>query len=139
MNKEQCYGIIPLKKIEGKWHVLLLLHAKGSYWGFPKGHQEIGESEKEAAIRELNEETSLQIKEWMPPIPLQESYELIREGRPISKTVTYFMAEVEGALSIDHEEILGAKWAQILKADREITYPESKVIMKKVAYQLEDL
>lgn len=139
MIKEHCYGIVPLKRIEGKWHVLLLLHAKGSFWGFPKGHKEAGESDKKAAIRELEEETSLKLKNWILSTPLEEYYEFTRDDHPVLKTVTYFIAEVEGSLVIDRLEILGAKWVSVLEAEIEVTYPESKAIMKKVANQLKVL
>ena len=47
--QEQVYGIIPLRKHKGHWQVLLVLHIKGNYWGFPKGHHDPGETPKETA------------------------------------------------------------------------------------------
>ncbi len=51
-RREHSYGIIPLKKKEGVWNVLLVqLHA--GHWGFPKGHPNNHETTLDTAQREL--------------------------------------------------------------------------------------
>jgi len=50
-------GVVILRCIEGEWHYLLLRAYQ--YWDFPKGLVEDGESEFEAALREVEEETTL--------------------------------------------------------------------------------
>jgi 8-oxo-dGTP pyrophosphatase MutT (NUDIX family) len=40
---------------------LLVFGKKSSKWGFPKGHQELGETEEDTAIREFYEETGIKI------------------------------------------------------------------------------
>jgi 8-oxo-dGTP pyrophosphatase MutT (NUDIX family) len=52
-------GVIFYDNVEKKY--LLVFGNKSEKWGFPKGHQEIGESEEETAIRELYEETGIHI------------------------------------------------------------------------------
>jgi len=42
--------------------VLLLYRGKQKDWGFPKGHVEMGETGQEATIREIKEETGLDIR-----------------------------------------------------------------------------
>lgn len=54
-------GIIFFNTEENKY--LLVLGKKSGKWGFPKGHQESKETEKETAIRELYEETGISIQE----------------------------------------------------------------------------
>ena len=41
---------------------VLLIQSKGNFWGFPKGSLELGEKVKECALRELKEETGIQLK-----------------------------------------------------------------------------
>ncbi len=48
----------------------------------------------------------------------------------------YFVAEVEGILQIDGEEIVEAKWVAIHNAEQYITFSESQGIMKQVISQL---
>jgi len=43
--------------------VLLVYGRKSQKWGFPKGHMEYGETEKETALRELKEETGITLRQ----------------------------------------------------------------------------
>ena len=56
-KKEKSCGCIIIEKDK----VLLIQHIKG-HWGFPKGHVEVGETERETAIREAKEETNLDVE-----------------------------------------------------------------------------
>lgn len=40
---------------------VLLVQSRGNFWGFPKGTMEIDEKVKECALRELKEETGIQL------------------------------------------------------------------------------
>jgi 8-oxo-dGTP pyrophosphatase MutT (NUDIX family) len=42
---------------------VLIVQSKGKLWGLPKGTLQYGETERECAIREVNEETGLQIND----------------------------------------------------------------------------
>ena len=57
LEKEKSCGCIIIEN--GK--VLLIQQTKG-HWGFPKGHVEAFETESETAIREVKEETNLDVK-----------------------------------------------------------------------------
>lgn len=50
-------GVVILRCIDGEWHYLLLRAYQ--YWDFPKGLVEPGEDEFAAALREVEEETTL--------------------------------------------------------------------------------
>ena len=54
-------GTIILDPSEEK--VLLILDNRSKMWGFPKGHVELGENEKQAAVRETFEETGIILSE----------------------------------------------------------------------------
>ena len=63
------------------------------YCGFPKGHMEPGESEKDTAIRETKEETGLDV-ELIDGFRQTDEHFLAREGRPNDKKINvYFLAE----------------------------------------------
>ena len=55
---EQSAGGVVVRFFEGRPHVLLIRDPYGR-WGLPKGHLEEGEGSKEAALREVEEETGL--------------------------------------------------------------------------------
>ena len=54
-------GFVAYKRIENINHYLIIQSLNGDV-GFPKGHMESGESELETAIRELKEETGVDVK-----------------------------------------------------------------------------
>lgn len=56
MKKEKSCGAVVFKENQ----VLLIKHVLG-HIDFPKGHMEAGENEKETAIREVKEETNIDI------------------------------------------------------------------------------
>jgi bis(5'-nucleosidyl)-tetraphosphatase len=124
--KEYSFGIIPFKKRENEWHVFLVQHGRAKYWGFPKGHAEQGESPKESAIRELFEETHLKVLRFISDTPVEEHYNYTLHGQFIDKTVYLFIAEVEGEVHLQAEEIGDGRWFSIENAIQKLTYDIDK-------------
>jgi 8-oxo-dGTP pyrophosphatase MutT (NUDIX family) len=58
-TEAKSYGIIPVFKNEGSFHILLVKNSKGGHWGFPKGTPEKNEESIDTARRELFEETGI--------------------------------------------------------------------------------
>ena len=83
-------------------------------WEFPKGGVESGESTKQAAAREFQEETSLSDWSFREGFERTLSYTYIRRGRKVIKTVTYFLVEVRDpdklACSAEHVEDPNGQW-----------------------------
>ena len=84
---------------------------------FPKGHQEMGESLVETAVREIKEETGLEGLRYIAPVG-RTLFRFRREGTTIEKTVYFFLFEAPP----EAKEVLtgeGAIWeAQWVKADK---------------------
>lgn len=131
MKDVSCYGIIPLKRVDGEWQVLLIKHKKGNYWAFPKGHGEAGENSHQSASRELHEETGLGIVRYLSDQEVTEHYNFVVRGEQIHKTVTYYVAEVSGSLQLQKEEILDAKWVPLVAAEHEISFKEGKNLCRR--------
>src|SRR5437899_3166613 len=71
---------------------LLLQYASG-YWDLPKGKLEAEETELQAAMREVKEETSLTLS---PKEHFKQKINYFfkdRDGKLVHKTVTYYCAE----------------------------------------------
>jgi 8-oxo-dGTP pyrophosphatase MutT (NUDIX family) len=71
-------------------------------WCIPKGHIEDGETNEQAAIREVFEETGLvvEITSYLGKV----SYQFIQSGARVSKTVhVYLMKQLSGELSLEHD------------------------------------
>lgn len=137
MIQDHSYGIIPLQKQGGNWMVLLIQHSSAGYWGFPKGHPDNEELPIEAAIRELKEETNLDVIAFFSEAMLEEHYHFTLHGKHINKTVGYFVAEVGGDLTLQQIEISGAKWVEIDDAFNQLTYDNDKAILKQAKSILE--
>jgi bis(5'-nucleosidyl)-tetraphosphatase len=128
---ERSYGIVPLSKQENEWKIFLVQHEKAKYWGFPKGHAEQGEAPREAATRELLEETQLKIVRFLSEGSLEEHYHYTLRGQLISKTVCLFIAEVEGDPKLQEEEISDGRWFSLQDAVSALTYPTDKSVCRE--------
>ena len=126
----ESFGIVPFLKENGVWKVLLILHLKGSHWGFPKGKANGQETALESAARELKAETGLDVVEVLRENPLIEQYQFRRKKQIVIKTVQYFPARVEGELKIQAEEIRDAKWMTIPEAMQQLTFKEARNILE---------
>lgn len=104
----------------------LLLHYPSGHWEFPKGKLEEGETQEQAAIRELKEETGLEVS--LKP----DFHETITyffkgfDGQPIAKTVYFFIGEVMSKqITLSHEH-QGYAWLLYDDALKRLTYDNAK-------------
>ena len=95
MPIETCCGAVVINRENGEMRYLLIANPSG-IWGFPKGHMEAGETERETALREIKEETGLDVQ-FLGNFRAADEHALLREGRPdVTKQITYFLAEYMG-------------------------------------------
>ena len=100
--QERSAGVIPFRRLEGQGILYLVLHSATvrnprAKWEFPKGGMEHGESTRDTATREFQEETGLFDWSFREGFERNLSYTYIRRGRKVIKTVTYYLAEVHNA------------------------------------------
>jgi len=89
-------------------HFLLLDY--GRYWDFPKGHVEKGEDDLSAAVRELAEETGVDVVEPVEGFKQEMTY-FFRDKRKglIRKTVVLFLGQTDASdVTVSHEHVGGA-------------------------------
>ena len=127
INAKSC-GCIIIN--DGK--VLLIQQRKGS-WGFPKGHVEFNETEKQTAIREVKEETNLDVKILKNKRYIEKYY----SGKGRIKQVVYFIAKQTGGFEKKQDsEIKAMRWLEFDDAIRKITYYNTKNLFQKVLKDL---
>ena len=104
-----------------------------SFWGFPKGHMEEGETPKDAAKREVSEETGF-VVELSDEKPLAESrYEILVNKEKVKKTVWFFKMNVVKAFDREpDDEIEEVALVDYETAINLLTHPEDKKILKYV-------
>lgn len=97
-------------------HVLLQKRTDVGLWGLPSGHIEIGETVTEAAIREVKEETNLDVEikkligVYSDPVSQVFSYP---NGKIVQFITTCFLAEITGGeLTCNSSESIEIKFFQ---------------------------
>lgn len=107
--------------------VLLVKHNQG-HISFPKGHEECGETEQETALREVKEETGLDIV-------LENDFREVITYSPrenVIKDVVFFIGKYKGGKIVKQEsEIADIKWIKFSQASLMITYKEDKEVFTK--------
>ncbi len=130
MKELYSAGIIVYAKQDSRIEYLLLHYPVG-HWGFPKGKIEKGETNQEAALRELYEETGLHA-ELKPGFEEQFSYFLHDlDGNRVHKTVYFFVGETEiQDISLSHEH-QDYDWLPFNVALKQLTYDNAKEVLRK--------
>jgi len=124
MNYEKSCGAIVFHKNK----VLVVKHNAG-HISFPKGHVEKNESEIETAIREVKEETNIDIEiisDLRFPTFYQPKENTIKE-------VIFFVAKAINIDTIAQEtEIESIEWLDINKVGQMLTHEDTKQLWKEV-------
>ncbi len=131
MIEEKSCGAVILRKNEDRfdYDVLLVKHTLG-HWGFPKGHMEADETERETALREVKEETGY-------TVALENDYRGISSYLPkpgTHKTVVYFAGiAVDGEADCSEDDsIEKVEWFPYTEAQAYLAYPSDVVVLRDV-------
>ena len=127
LYEKSCGGII-FYKTKQNTKILLVKNNNGRYWSFPKGHIEDGETEQETAIREIKEETGLDVT-------IVKNFREISEYCPfgkIRKRVVFFLARAfTDNVKIQEEEIDSYIWVDLQQARKLCSYDNDLRIIEK--------
>ncbi|MGN0477574.1 MAG: bis(5'-nucleosyl)-tetraphosphatase [Ruminococcus sp.] len=127
LYEKSCGALIFYRNKQGV-RVLLVKNHNGRYWSFPKGHMELNETEKETAIREIKEETNLDVK-------IIDGFREVSDYCPfgnIKKRVVFFLAQAFTDDVIDQpEEIDSHIWVDIQQARKNCTYENDLRVIDK--------
>ncbi|HBA45632.1 MAG: NUDIX hydrolase [Candidatus Nomurabacteria bacterium GW2011_GWF2_40_31] len=132
-KKEQSFGVIPVFK-ENNNFLFCLIHEAEGHWGFPKGHQDAGESEEETAKRELQEETGIN-NVILDKKSFIEKYSFERASIQYNKSAKYFIGFVSSITATTPEnfkkEILELRWVNYNEAKQLLTFPEAREVLNQ--------
>lgn len=130
MIYERSAGIVIYRQLEGG-REYLLLHYPGGHFDFAKGHIEKDESEREAAFRELKEETGIEKIVWIEGYREKIHYMYRRGPELMSKDVIFFLARTRQKKIIISHEHQGAIWLPYKEALEKLTFKTAKDLLKK--------
>ena len=114
--KEYSAGALIFRKKDQASEFLLIYSNRNKEWGFPKGHIDDGETEKEAALREIKEETGIRDLRFIDGFREELVYTGISnressKGSVIEKSTVYFLCETKSKdITVDADEITDFKW-----------------------------
>ena len=127
MIKEKSCGAVVYKKEEEKIY-FLIEEMKAGHYSIPKGHVENNETEIETALREIKEETNLEVN-------LDSNFREVVSYSPYEgciKDVVFFVAK---AKTFDMKEqlieVTSLKWLEPVDAINILTFDSDKEVLKK--------
>lgn len=110
-------GLVRRRRQDGVEEILVVHRPTYDDWSFPKGKLEAGESEEDAAVREVEEETGLLCR-----LERELATTRYRDARRRPKTVRYWvMTPIAGELGAANE-IDDARFVPIAEARSLLTY-----------------
>ena len=125
---EKSCGAIVYRKSHGNTEILLIKHVNSWHWSFPKGHVEGEETEIETALREIKEETGIDVI-IDPSFRETVSYSPRKDTQ---KVVVYFIGKAKNFEFVpQEEEIAQVRWVDIGHATSILTYENDKTIVNK--------
>ncbi len=135
MSYEKSCGAIVFRKYHGNTELLLIKHSAGGNWSFPKGHMELGETEQQTALREVKEETHIDVE-------LDPSFREVvtfSPKRDVKKDVIYFLGRAKNFDYIPRQgEIAQIKWVEINLSHSFLNYDNDKQLVNKAKPIIKD-
>ena len=107
---------------------ILLVKMHNGNWGFPKGHIENNETKEETAVREVHEETNVNIK-IIPNFEREIKY--IPNEKTIKKVTIFAGITQDEDVKIDTFEIEAFQWCTYEEALKLVTYKLQKDVLEK--------
>ena len=125
MKKVKSCGCIVIENNK----VLLIQQKKGN-WGFPKGRVEKNESECETAIREVKEETNIDVIIEDKNKKYIDTY--YSKKNEFKEVVLFLGKRIGGEIKPQENEIKNVEWVDLLEAINRITMKSTKELYQKV-------
>jgi 8-oxo-(d)GTP phosphatase len=120
-------GVVRRRVADGGSEVVLVHRPAYDDWSFPKGKLEDGETEADAAVREVEEEAGLRstLGRELGTVSYVDN-----RGRP--KTVRYWEIVVDDdALPVAGHEIDEARWVRVEEAEQLLSYPHDRDVLSR--------
>mgnify|MGYP006275022685 FL=1 len=126
-TRKAC-GAVVFRKRFGRVRYLLIHQVDGNFWGFPKGHVNKGESERETAFREVLEESGLRVR--FKRGFCERTHYLTQSSR--KKEVVFFLSQVHGqSVHVDGSEVDDYRWVSFDEARDLLPYENLKIVLEK--------
>ena len=126
--KEKSCGAIVYKKEDNELKFLLVKQGNGHY-SFPKGHMEPGETEEETALREIKEESNIDV-DLDTNFRCEISY-LMKEKNVIKEAVYFVATPLSNDLKNQEGEIEECVWCTYEEVLNKLSFNNIKEVFEK--------
>ena len=127
---------------ENGLEVLLCGRSSDGLWALPKGTPEKGETIEETAMREVREETGVEVEQTAVVGEIKYWFSRPQEGVRYYKTVYHYLFRpVGGDPSLHDHEFDDVRWFPVQQAEKLLTYQNEARILRQaldVAHKLEE-
>ena len=137
MTVEHSCGAVVFTVVGGERRYVIIRSREGIS-GFPKGHIEAGESERECALREICEDTGLKVT-LLEGFRTETSHPFKKHGEERIKHVVFFLAEYEGQEPRAQEsEVAAVSLLSYEEALTALQYEDARAVLREAhAYRFE--
>ena len=133
--EKSCGAVVWRRGNDNKLYILMIRHRHGGNRSFPKGHMERGETEYMTAVREVYEETAVQIR-------INSDFRETVHYSPmpgVEKEVVYFLTETTQVDIKPREgEIAKVEWVPIEEVERSLTHENDKIIFRAAVQKMRE-
>ncbi len=148
--REISAGAVLFRVLQNDVRQFLLLQYRAGHWEFPRGHMEAGETEHDAALREIREETGLVDVRIVPDIRTTMQFSYVARGEEyrkrkndnacavVWKRVIFLAAEVapDAMVQLSHEHS-DYMWADYAHAMDTLTFRNARGVLSNIVRDLE--
>ena len=122
-------GVVHRRDPDGNWLLLLVHRPRYDDWSLPKGKADDGESPKQTALREVEEETGLRCRLGSPAGETR-----YRDAKGRSKLVRYWLMEPTTSTFefSANDEVDQVQWCSRTEADRLLSYDHDRELLRKL-------
>ena len=137
VEKHVSAGGVVYKDEDGQVKLAICGRNSPKLWALPKGTPKPGESIEQTAVREVSEETGLEV-EILRPVG-SVNYWFKADGNRINKTVHFFLMSLKGGSTDLHDaEFDWVEWFSAEETLRRLSYKSEVQIVQKALESIED-
>jgi 8-oxo-dGTP diphosphatase len=140
-DKQHSAGGVLWRPAAGGVEICLIATKNRTRWQLPKGHVDAGESEAQAAGREVREETGCagEVGEDLGEISFWFFIGAGEARRRIRKSVRFFLVRYVDGRTEDHDaEVDEARWFDAAEAARALSFDSERRVVEKAIARLAD-
>ncbi|MEI7926259.1 MAG: NUDIX hydrolase [Chloroflexota bacterium] len=129
-------GGIVFRRAEEGIEIVLVGRTAERLWALPKGTPDAGETVEETALREVREETGLEVR-IVDTVGQVEYWYTAPDGERVQKTVHYFLMEPTGGDTANHDhEFDKVEWRHLSEAERLLTHKNQLPMLHRAWEQI---